>query len=118
MPAEARRAASTFRTIITRLRQRRAGAGQAAAQERGPEAARVQAVLDMHELCVRLYRQRMHREHPLAGVDDPPVAAGGDPRWLRPRPHPRRQARSSSRLIRFRAMATGRSGRRRRKRDA
>jgi hypothetical protein len=27
----------------------------------------------MHELCVLLYRQRMHREHPLAGVDDPPV---------------------------------------------
>jgi hypothetical protein len=34
-----------------------------------PEAMRVQAALDMHELGVRLYRQRMHREHPHADRD-------------------------------------------------
>jgi hypothetical protein len=66
MPAETRRTASAFRTIVTRLRGRRAGAGRAAAQERGPEATRIQAALDLHELGVRLYRQRMHREHPQA----------------------------------------------------
>jgi Rv0078B-related antitoxin len=32
----------------------------------GPEAVLVQAALDMQELGVRLYRQRMHREHPEA----------------------------------------------------
>jgi|HubBroStandDraft_2_1064218.scaffolds.fasta_scaffold261566_2 hypothetical protein len=66
MPAEARRPASAFRTVITRLRERRPGAGRAAAKDRGPEAARIQAALDMHQLGVRLYRQRMHREHPQA----------------------------------------------------
>jgi hypothetical protein len=66
MRAEDRRTASAFRTIITRLRQRRAGAARATAKDRGPEAARVQAALDMHELGVQLYRQRMHREHPQA----------------------------------------------------
>ncbi len=64
MPAEVRRAASAFRAILTRLRGRRAGAGRAAARDAGPEAARIQAALDMHEFGVRLYRQRMHREHP------------------------------------------------------
>ena len=73
MPAEARRAASAFRAVVTRLRGRRAGAGRAAATDAGPEAARIQTALDMHELGVRLYRQRMHREHPRAGVDVPPV---------------------------------------------
>lgn len=65
MPAEARHTASAFRTIVTRIRERRSG-GRAAARDRGPEAARIQAALDMHELGVRLYRQRMHREHPHA----------------------------------------------------
>jgi hypothetical protein len=37
-----------------------------AAGERAPEAARIQAALNMHEFGVRLYRQRMHREHPQA----------------------------------------------------
>jgi Rv0078B-related antitoxin len=66
MPAEARHTASAFRTIVTRIRERRSGAGRATARDRGPEAARIQAALDMHELGVRLYRQRMHREHPHA----------------------------------------------------
>src|ERR1700729_3101872 len=66
MPAEARQNASAFRTIVTRLRERRAGAGRAAAKDQGPEAARIRAALDMHELGVRLYRQRMHRENPHA----------------------------------------------------
>lgn len=50
--------------------ERRPGAGGAAAQGRGPEAARIRAALDMHELGVRLYRQRMHREHPHAHQDE------------------------------------------------
>jgi hypothetical protein len=66
MPAEARRAASAFRAVVTRLRGRRTGAGRATATDAGPEAARIQTALDMHELGVRLYRQRMHREHPRA----------------------------------------------------
>ena len=66
MPAEARRAASAFRAIVTRLRGRRAGAGRTTAKDAGSEAVVVQAALDMHELGVRLYRQRMHREHPKA----------------------------------------------------
>jgi hypothetical protein len=65
MPAEARRAASAFRAVVTRLRGRRTGEGRVAT-DAGPEAARIQAALDMHELGVRLYRQRMHREHPRA----------------------------------------------------
>jgi len=39
-------------------------------RERAPEAARIQAALDMHEFGVRLYRQRMHREHPQASRDE------------------------------------------------
>lgn len=31
-----------------------------------PEMARMQAALEMHELGVELYRQRMRREHPHA----------------------------------------------------
>jgi hypothetical protein len=66
MPAEARRTASVFQTIVTRLRERWAGAGRAAVKDQGPEAARVETTLDLHEPGVRLYRQRMHREHPQA----------------------------------------------------
>ena len=33
-------------------------------KDAGPEAVRLQAALDMHDLGVRLYRQRMRREHP------------------------------------------------------
>ncbi len=64
MPAEVPRTATTFRAIVTRLRGRRAGAGHTAVTGPGPEALRIRAALDMHELGVRLYRQRMHREHP------------------------------------------------------
>ena len=64
MPTEARRSGNAFRAIVTRLRGRRAVLGRASVKDAGPEAARVQAALDMHELGVRLYRQRMHREHP------------------------------------------------------
>lgn len=35
-----------------------------------PEMARVQAALNLHELGVRLYRQRMRREHPDAGQEE------------------------------------------------
>jgi Rv0078B-related antitoxin len=55
--------------IMARLRQRRPGAIRAG-QQKIPEAERLQAALEMHELGVRLYRQRMHREHPQAGRAD------------------------------------------------
>lgn len=55
--------------IMARLRQRRPGAIHAG-QQKIPEAARLRAALEMHELGVRLYRQRMHREHPQAGRAD------------------------------------------------
>ena len=64
MPTEVRRTGGAFRAIVTRLRGRRLGLGRATVKDAGPEAARIQAALDMHELGVRLYRQRMHREHP------------------------------------------------------
>ena len=66
VPAEVRRAANAFRAILTRPRGWRAGGGRATAEDAGPEAAGLQAALDMHNLGVRLYRQRMHREHPNA----------------------------------------------------
>jgi hypothetical protein len=72
MPAELRSAPSALRAIATRLLQHRTGKDRTA-RNRAPETARVQAALDMHELGVRLYRQRMHREHPQADrekIDD------------------------------------------------
>jgi Rv0078B-related antitoxin len=48
---------------------RTSGAGSMA-RELAPEATRIQAALDMHELGVRLYKQRMHREHPHARQDE------------------------------------------------
>src|SRR5260370_363807 len=54
-----------LRSVVARLRQRRSGAVRSA-QQQAPEAARFQAAMDMHELGVRLYRQRMLREHPQA----------------------------------------------------
>jgi Rv0078B-related antitoxin len=54
-----------FRTILARLRRSWAEADRTAG-EQAPEATRIQAALDMHELGVRLYRQRMYREHPHA----------------------------------------------------
>jgi hypothetical protein len=56
-------APSALQSIVARLRGRRAGAGQPATGQ-GPEVARIRAALDMHELGVKLYRQRMRREHP------------------------------------------------------
>lgn len=84
MPAEVRRTASAFRTIVTRLRGRRAGAVRAPMKDAGPEAARIQAALDMHELGVRLYRQRMHREHPDAHRSE---VDGMVRAWLAEPPH-------------------------------
>jgi hypothetical protein len=57
------------RSIVARLRQRRPRAIHSARQKT-PEVARLQAAMDMHELGVRLYRQRMHREHPQADRAD------------------------------------------------
>jgi hypothetical protein len=39
-------------------------------QDKTPEVARLQAAMDMHELGVKLYRQRMRREHPHAHRSD------------------------------------------------
>jgi hypothetical protein len=69
MPAEMQDIPGGIRTIIARLLGRRAETGPAA-RKGTPEAARVQAALDMHELGVRLYRQRMRREHPQASRDE------------------------------------------------
>jgi hypothetical protein len=54
-----------FRTLFARLAERRGTAGQGAF-EWTPEAERMRSALEMHELGVQLYRQRMHREHPEA----------------------------------------------------
>jgi hypothetical protein len=54
--------------IVARLRQRHPKAPGPV--KNTPEAARLQAAMDMHELGVRLYRQRMHREHPQAARTD------------------------------------------------
>ena len=43
----------------------------------------MQAALEMHELGVRMYRQRMHREHPKAGRRE---IDGMIARWLAERP--------------------------------
>jgi len=69
MPADIQSTSGAFRTILTRLLERLAGTGRPA-RELAPEAARMQAALDMHMLGVRLYRQRMHREHPQANRDE------------------------------------------------
>lgn len=65
MPADIQSIAGAIRTIFTRSLERLAGAGRPA-KARAPEAVRIQSALDMHALGVRLYRQRMHREHPHA----------------------------------------------------
>jgi len=82
MPADTRGAYSAFRTAISRLRERGAGSGRTPPGP-APEAARVQAALEMHELGVRMYRQRMHREHPKAGRRE---IDGMIARWLAERP--------------------------------
>ena len=58
-----------LRKAVARLRQNRPKANRSAPQQ-APEVARFQAAMDMHELGVRLYRQRMHREHPHADRSD------------------------------------------------
>lgn len=68
--SEGQRTSGVFRTLVTRLRERRAGGGRPAVKNQGPEAARIQAALEMHEFGVRLYRQRMHREHPQANRNE------------------------------------------------
>ena len=83
MPADTQGTSKAFRTIISRLRERRAGSGRAATGQT-PEATRVQAALEMHELGVRLYRQRMHREHPRANRNE---IDGMVTAWLAEPPH-------------------------------
>jgi len=58
-----------LRKAVARLRPHRPKADGSAPRQT-PEAERFQAAIDMHELGVRLYRQRMHREHPDAGRSD------------------------------------------------
>jgi Rv0078B-related antitoxin len=61
-----------FRTLFAHLAERRAAAGRGAF-EWTPEAERMRSALEMHELGVQLYRQRMRREHPEASraeIDD------------------------------------------------
>lgn|SRR5579872_1759439 len=58
-----------FWNILARLRQRLPVAFRRTHQM-SPEVARLQSALDMHELGVQLYRQRMHRDHPHAGPAD------------------------------------------------
>jgi len=83
MPADTQGAYMALRTAVSRLRGRRAGPGQAPPGQ-APEAARVQAALEMHELGVRMYRQRMHREHPQASRRE---IDGMITAWLAERPH-------------------------------
>lgn len=83
MPADSRGLYSAFRTAISRLRRRRSASGHAPSGQ-ALEAARVQAALEMHELGVRMYRQRMHREHPKATRRD---IDGMITTWLAQRPH-------------------------------
>lgn len=83
MPADTPGAYSAFRAAVARLRGRRAGSGYTAPGQ-APEAGRVQAALEMHELGVRMYRQRMHREHPHASRIE---IDGMIATWLAERPH-------------------------------
>jgi hypothetical protein len=55
-----------FQLLLSRLPGRQA-TGRPAAFHRTPEAERMRSALDMHDLGVRLYQQRMRREHPDAG---------------------------------------------------
>ena len=69
MSADVKGSQRALRNIIARFRQQRAGAIRPS-RHQAPEVARLQAAMDMHELGVRLYRQRMHREHPQADRAD------------------------------------------------
>lgn len=83
MPADTQGVYTAFRTAVLRLRERRAASGHTPPRQ-APEAARVQAALEMHELGVRMYRQRMHREHPQASRRE---IDGMITTWLAERPH-------------------------------
>jgi hypothetical protein len=54
-----------LRVVIARLAGRRAVL-QPGAFDWTPEAERMRSALEMHDLGVKLYRQRMRREHPHA----------------------------------------------------
>ena len=55
-----------LRGLIARLPGRRA-VSRPGAFDWTPEAERMRSALEMHDLGVKLYRQRMRREHPHAG---------------------------------------------------
>jgi len=55
-----------FRLLLARVTGRRATA-QPGAFHWTPEAERMRSALEMHDLGVKLYQQRMRREHPDAG---------------------------------------------------
>ena len=55
-----------FRLLLARLAGRRART-QPGAFHWTPEAERMRSALEMHDLGVKLYQQRMRREHPAAG---------------------------------------------------
>jgi Rv0078B-related antitoxin len=55
-----------FRLLLARITGRRATA-QPGAFQWTPEAERMRSALEMHDLGVKLYQQRMRREHPDAG---------------------------------------------------
>lgn len=69
MAADVRGSYGVLRNIVRRFRRHRSRVVRSGRQ-RAPEVARLQAAMDMHELGVRLYRQRMRREHPQAGRAD------------------------------------------------
>jgi len=58
-----------FWAFFARLAALRATA-EPRVRDRTPEAERMRSALEMHELGVQLYRQRMHREHPYASAAD------------------------------------------------
>jgi hypothetical protein len=58
-----------LREAVARLRSHQPEADHPVPPQ-APEIARFQAAMDMHELGVRLYRQRMQREHPHVGRRD------------------------------------------------
>jgi hypothetical protein len=58
-----------FWTLSARLAGLRARA-EPRAFDWTPEAERMRSALEMHELGVQLYRQRMRREHPYASRSD------------------------------------------------
>jgi hypothetical protein len=58
-----------FRTLFAHLAERRGAAGRGSF-DRTPEAERMRSALELHDLGVQLYRQRMRREHPEASRAD------------------------------------------------